>query len=305
MKIAEFMRRFPDDKSCRQHLESVRWPDGPVCPSCGVVNNAVPVATRRPGVYRCRDCNHQFSVTVGTAMEGTHLPLNVWYHAMYLILASSKGISTLNLSKQLGLQYRTVWHLCHRIRAMLESGDKTPLTGLIEADETYVGGKPRNLRNPAPRPTRGRGTPKPMMFAAVERGGRARTAVVRSASAEAIDPLLFAWLNRDGVLATDELAVYQWFGGKMRRHVTVNHNRREFARWDRGVHAHTNTCESFFGLFKRAIVGVWHWISAKHLHRYGVEREFRWNTRKADVETRIANALIGQHGRLRLRELFA
>lgn len=113
--------------------ESVRWPEGPVCPSCGVIDNAVPLATRRPGVYRCRDCGHLFSVTVGTAMEGTHLPLNVWYHAMYLILASSKGISALNLSQQLGLQYRTVWHLCHRIRAMLESGDKTPLAALIEA----------------------------------------------------------------------------------------------------------------------------------------------------------------------------
>jgi hypothetical protein len=126
-----------------------------------------------------------------------------------------------------------------------------------------------------------------------------------SVSATAIDPILFAWLNRDGVLATDELGVYQWFGSKMRRHVTVDHKRSELARWDRGIHAHTNICESLFGLFKWARVGVWHWISAKHLHRYGVEREVRWNTRKADGETRIACALIGQHGRLRLRALFA
>jgi transposase-like protein len=147
MKITEFMRRFHDDKSCRKHLESVRWPDGPVCPGCGAVNNAVPVTAVRRGLYRCRDCGRQFTVTVGTVMEGTHLPLNVWYRAMYLILSSSKGISALNLSQQLELQYRTVWHLCHRIRAMLDSGDKTPLAGLIEADETYLRGKPRNIGN--------------------------------------------------------------------------------------------------------------------------------------------------------------
>ena len=160
MKTTEFMRRFHDDKSCRKHLESVRWPDGPVCPGCGDVNNAVPVTAVRRGVYRCRDCGRQFTVTVGTAMEGTHLPLNVWYHAMYLMLSSSKGISALKLSQQLGLQYRTVWHLCHRIRAMLESGGKTPLAGLIEADETSAGSKPGNIRKGKPRLTRGAARPK-------------------------------------------------------------------------------------------------------------------------------------------------
>jgi transposase-like protein len=133
MKIAEFLRRFHDDKSCRQHFESFRWPAGPVCPSCGAVNNAV--ATRRSGLYRCRDCSRHFSVTVGTVMEGTHLPLNVWYHAMYLILASSNAITGLKLAQQLGRQHRTAWHLTRRIRAMLKSGDEMPVAGLIEVDE--------------------------------------------------------------------------------------------------------------------------------------------------------------------------
>jgi len=301
MKLITFMKRFDSDDACRAHLESVRWPHGPTCPHCGAVDNAKPVGGR-PSWHCCHACGKQFSVTVGTPMHGSHLPLRVWYLALYLILASSKGISSVKLGQHLGVGQKTAWFIGHRIRAMLDSGDETPLSGIVEVDESYIGGKRRNARKGTPSRGRGRGTNKPMLFAAIERGGRARTAPIPSASAEAIDPLLFAWLNRDGVLATDELAVYQWFGGKMRRHVVVNHARREFVRWVHGIKAHTNTCEGFFGLFKRAIVGVWHWISAKHLHRYATEHEFRWN-RRGDVADRIARCLIGRHGRLRWREL--
>lgn len=158
MKLRAFLRKFSTDEACRSHLESVRWPHGPVCDRCGVVGEAIPVEGRT-GFWRCRACGKQFSVTAGTPMHGTHLPLPVWYAAMYLILASSKGISAVKLGEQLGVQYRTAWHLGHRIRAMLASGEKPPLAGLVEADETYVGGKSRNIRKGAPRPEkRGRGT---------------------------------------------------------------------------------------------------------------------------------------------------
>lgn len=284
---ATFMQTFGTDDACRAHMESVRWPDGPVCPRCGAVNEAVPVSTR-PGLYRCKACAKQFTVTVGTALEGSHLPLRHWYLAMYLMLSTAKPISAMSLSRQLGIQYRTCWHLLHRLRAMLGTGEKLPLSGVIEADETYVGG-----------------TAKPMLFAAIERGGEARAAVVLSASATALDPLMFGWLDRDGTLCTDELAVYDWFGGKMRRHHRVNHSGGEYARDERGTRVHVNTAEGFFGLFKRAVFGIHHHVPAKHLHRYAAEHTFRYNRRRHDAPERIARCLIGQHGRLRLRELLA
>jgi hypothetical protein len=236
-------------------------------------------------------------------MEGTHLPLRLWYIAMFLILNTAKPISAMSLHHHLGVQYRTCWHLLHRLRAMLESGEKLPLSGIIEADETSVGGKARNRQKHRDKP--GRGTSNPMIFAAIERGGEARAAVVPSASAVALDPLMFRWFERSSVLSTDELAVYDWFGSKMRRHYRVNHSAKEFARTEDGIRVHVNTAEGYFGLFKRAIFGIHHQVSPKHLHRYVHEHNFRYNRREDDTGTRIARCLIGRHGRLRLRELFA
>ncbi len=237
-------------------------------------------------------------------MEDSRLPLRTWYLAMYLILASSKGISSVKLGEQLGITQKSAWFLGHRIRALLDSGEKLPLSGIVEADESYIGGKARNLRNNAPRPSRGRGTQKPMLFAAIERDGQARTARIASAKIDDIAPLLWQWTDGGrAALCSDELATYRWIGRRMDGHLAVNHARREFARTTRsGVRAHVNTVESFFGLFKRAIVGVWHWISGKHLHRYAAENGFRWNHRE-DVADRIARCLIGQHGRLSWKEL--
>lgn len=301
MKLTTFMKKFGTDEACRAHMEKVRWPNGPICPKCGSINEAAEISTR-PGLYRCYSCGSQFTVTVGTAMEGSHLPLHVWYLAMYLMLSTAKPISAMSLSRQMGIQYRTCWHLLHRLRAMLTSGDKLPLSGIIEADETYVGGKAKNRQKHRPAERRGRGTDKPMLFVAIERGGPARTAVVPSASAEALDPRMFRWFNRNAILCTDELATYDWFGRKMRRHHKVRHFAREYARTEDGTRIHVNTAEGFFGLFKRGIFGIHHNVSAKHLHRYTAEHEFRYNT-EHDAADRIARCLIGQHGRLRLREL--
>lgn len=330
MNLMTFVEKFGTDDACRAHMESVRWPNGPVCPKCGSVNEAGPVGNR-PGLFRCRACTIQFSVTVGTAMEGTHLPLRHWYLAMYLMMSTAKPISAASLSRQMGIQYRTCWHLLRRLRAMMDGGASLPLSGIIEADETYVGGvKPRGLPDKASNrqkhrepTTRGRGTDKPMPvksqrdlreFAAVERGGIARSAVVASASGAALDPLMFQWFNRDSILFTDELATYNWFGGKMKRHHKVTHSAGEYARTEGAVRVHTNTAQGFFGLFKMALVGIHHAASPKHLsgkrsafprHRYATEHTFRYNRRGHDAGERIARCLIGRHGRLRLRELFA
>lgn len=304
MKLSTFVKKFGTDEACRAHMQCVRWPDGPICPKCGSINEAAEIKSR-PGVFRCRACSNQFTVTVGTAMEGTHLPLNVWYLAMYLMLSTAKPISAMSLSRQMEIQYRTCWHMLHRLRAMLDGGDPLPLSGVIEADETYVGGKARNRQKHRPAPPKGRGTDKPMLFAAIERGGPARSSVAASHSAAALDPLMFAWFNRDSILCTDELPVYNWFGSKMRRHFRVNHSAKEYSRTEGAIRAHVNTAEGFFGLFKRGIFGIHHHVSAKHLHRYAAEHTFRYNTRCEDAPDRIARCLIGQHARLRLRELFA
>ena len=304
MKLSTFIRKFGTDDACREHMESVRWPAGPLCPKCGTIDAEATPVGNRPGLYRCAACRSQFSVTVGTAMEGTHLPLSVWYLAMYLMLSTAKPISAMSLSRQMGIQYRTCWHLLHRLRAMLERGEALPLSGVIEADETYVGGNAANRQKHRPATSRGRGTDKPMVFAAIERGGSARSAVVSSASAMALDPLMFAWFDRDATLCTDELATYRWFGGKMRHHYRVTHSAREYARTEGETRVHVNTAEGFFSLFKRGILGIHHQVSPKHLHRYVAEHEFRYNT-DHDAAARIACCLIGSHGRLRLRELFA
>ena len=306
MRLTAFMKKFGTNAACREHLETVRWPNGPVCPHCGSGDGAGHVGGR-PGLYSCWACGKQFTVTVGTPMHGSHLPLNVWYLAMYLILASSKGISSVKLGEHLGVGQKTAWFLGHRIRALLDSGEKLPLSGIVEADQSYVGGKARNRRNKAPSPGKGRGTAKPMLFAAIERGGEARARPIRSARIDDIARPLWNWTDGGAaVLCSDELASYRWIGGKMEGHHAVHHARREFARTTRdGIRAHVNTVEGFFGLFKRAIVGVWHQISAKHLHRYAGEHEFRWNCRRTDVAERIARCLLGQHSRLRWKELVA
>lgn len=305
MKLTAFLDKFGTNEACRTHLESVRWPNGPVCPHCGADKSASTVGGRE-GFYRCPACKKQFSVTVGTPMHGSHLPLRVWYLAMYLTLASSKGVSSVKLAQHLGIGQKTAWFLGHRLRAMLSADKKLPLSGIVEADETYIGGKPRNLPKGAPRPKKkGRGTTKTMLFAAIQRGGEARVKPIGSAKIDDIAPPLWRWTASGGaILCSDELASYRWIGRKMRGHYTVHHARGEYARTVGTVRAHVNTVEGFFGLFKRAIVGVWHWISAKHLHRYATEHEFRWNHR-TDVAGRIARCLIGQHGRLRFRDLIA
>ena len=303
MRLTDFTKAYGTDDACRAHMESVRWPAGPVCPECGSVNNAVPVSTK-PGRWRCRACNRQFNVLLGTALEGTHLPLRVWYLAMYLMLSTAKPISAMSLSTQLGIQYRTCWHLLHRLRAMLAAGEKLPLAGLVEADETYVSGKASNRQKHREAGKRGRGTDKPMLFAALHRGGDARSLVVPSASGAAIAPALWGWTGGAATLLTDELATYRWIGRKMEAHHAVNHGSGEYARTESSLRVHVNTAEGFFGLFKRGIFGIHHNVSPKHLHRYAAEHTFRYNTRD-DKAARIARCLIGSHGRLRLRDLFA
>ena len=326
LTLSALQARFCDEDKAREFLEHVRWPHGLECPKCGVVNRASRIMTL-PGRFTCLECATRFSVTSGTPMHKTHLPIATWIIATYLIATSSKGISSLKLASLLGLQYRTTWHLTHRIRAMMDS-DPTLLKGIVELDETYMGGKPRASNKPRPaapiplfeepktekspkvdgRRKRkvGRGTDKPMAFTAVARGGLLRFSSVLSHGTRDFRPLVHAHVDPTAIIATDELPAYIAIGRQQGGHIKVNHSAGEFVRRDErtGLKAHVNTAESVHAMFKRSIIGVWHQISGKHMHRYLREVEFHWNHR-GSFESRLAVLLGTKSGPLPLKALFA
>ena len=289
LTLRAFNDLFPDEDAARAWFERARWPDGPVCPVCGCVNRSCWLRTIRR--WECTACRRQFSVTAGTPMHRTHLPLLTWAQAIYLIVASSKGISAVKLSEMLGVSYGTAWHLGHRIRAMMAEQNML-LSGLVEIDETYAGAPPRKRakperedddRDPPPPNPKGRGTKRPLLLVAAERGGAVVTKVIPAHGKAAVAEALSSVLDADAVAMTDGLPAYKHLGAA-RTHLSVNHSQREYARTDEatGHRVHVNRVESFNGFLGRAVVGVFHFVSPKHLGRYAGEAAFRWN-RKADA----------------------
>jgi transposase-like protein len=311
MSLLAFLKRFPDDDACWAHLEAVRWPQGPVCPKCGSEGNAHLVG--RAHYRRCNACRAKFKVTHGTPFEGTHLPLRTWFTALYLTAAASKGLSSVKLGEHLGVGQKTAWFLGQRIRRMMEDKDGL-LSGIVETDETYLGGKKRKKGRTSKRdpdddqPTGRAGTRKSMVTVAAERGGRARAAKGRTHSERTIAAFVLRHLDIGRtVLVTDELPAYRWIGSKFPAHLHVNHSKGEWVRRDplAAADAHTNTAEAFNATLKRAVIGVWHWFSIKHTDCYLHEVSFRWNRRAMPTDARLAGLLTGTAGRLRWKELVA
>jgi transposase-like protein len=300
MTFQEVAKMTDDD--AREALEALRWPNGPECPRCGG-KNVVAVQGGRPGLYRCQDCRKdkgktadQFSVTVGSIFEDSHIPLSKWLQAFSIMCASKKGVSALQLQRQLELgSYRSAWHMAHRIRHALSTpAGEPPFSGIIEADETYVGGKPRK-KGKASQGKMGRGTDKAPVVAIVERDGRAEirhieplnSGLIHKAIKDTVD------LNRSA-LHTDEYRAYPAIGARFGfGHWSVKHSAGEYSRGN----VHVNTCESLFALLKRGIHGSFHHISKKHLHRYCDEFEFRWDYRKTTDGHRTVAALRQAPGR--------
>lgn len=279
------------EAEARTYLESIRWPEGPRCPrhDCGsadVVTLKANVDARvRPGLYRCRSCRRQFTVTVGTIFEATRIPLGKWIAAFYLVCSSKKGISALQLQRMLGLgSYKTAWHMAHRIRhAMKNEPLRSMLTGTVEIDETFVGGKAKKPQG-GPRRIRDKKTP---VVALIQRDGEVRTAVVPSVSPKDLRPVVQSTVDPSATLNTDGWPAYRTIGQDFAGHEWVDHSSKEYARGT----VHVNTCESFFGLLKRGIHGSFHHVSRQHLHRYCDEFSFRWNTRKVSDAERVRMAL--------------
>lgn len=292
--------RFTEDEA-RDYLERIRWPDGAVCPHCGDMerSRALQGDAHRPGLYKCYSCRKQFTVTVGTIMHQSKIPLHKWIMAFYLVCASKKSISALQLQRMLDLgSYRTAWHLAHRIRfAMQAEPLRGLLSGTIEADETYVGGKPR--KRAKGRPTRKKGRQadfvdrKTQVVALVQRNGEARAFVRTDVRGHNLRDVLTENVDPTATLMTDEYVGYQRVGPRFAAHHTVKHSEREYARGD----AHINSAESFFSLLKRGIVGAFHNVSRKHLHRYTSEFEFRWNHRHTNDATRTEAAIRAADGK--------
>lgn len=294
---------FTDAEAAREHLEATRWPHGPICPHCGVVDQATGLKGKahRPGLYQCNACREQFTVTVGTVFERSKVPLNKWLLATYLISSSKKGISAHQIGRTLGVTYKTAWFMMHRIREAMAPASHAPMGGgggTVEVDETYIG----TDHEAKTRSKKMRRTVHNMnkVVSLVDRNtGRARSIVVDKLTNASVWAILSENVSREARLMTDESHLYKQAGREFAAHASVNHGQDEWvSREDRT--AHTNTIEGFFGVFKRGMKGVYQHCGKQHLHRYTAEFDFRYSFRSAlgvDDEARTDEALRGIAGK--------
>jgi len=279
MTLIDVNTMFDTDEKCRELLKRLRWPNGSECPRCGG-KNVQRLHTKRHLLW-CRECRYQFTVTSNTVFNDSHLPLIKWFIATLLLCESRKGFSANELKRVLGVSYKTAWYLFHRVRFALKEADTSMLSGKVEIDETYVGGKPRYKGVGK----RGRGAAnKEIVIGIRQRGGDLRFFHASDIRAGTLAEYIKQNVSKDvEVLVTDDLNVYPAAvrGAEVLGdlHKTVNHSACEYVVGD----IHTNTVESAFSLLKRGIIGTWHKISAKHLPAYLDEMTFRFNRRKSDV----------------------
>jgi len=270
---------FHNEEAAIARLEAIVWPDGPYCPRCGGFDRITMVKGGRAGLRRCGPCKREFTVTIGTIFERSHIKLHKWFQAAHLMASSKKGISAHQLHRTLKVTYKTAWFMEHRLReAMREINPTEPLGGdgkTVEFDETYVGGKEKNKHASKRRAGNIGGKGKEAVFSLVERGGSVRSHHVASVSAKTLGPILEAQLHADTSVMSDDGGAR--VGKMFAKHQTVNHSIGEYVRGD----VHTNTIEGYFSILKRGITGVYHHVSEQHLKRYLAEFDFRYNNRAA------------------------
>ncbi|MDR7154917.1 transposase-like protein [Sphingobium xenophagum] len=283
---------FHDEDKARAHIEASRWNGEVSCPHCGSLRVRRMEGKTQAGMFLCNDCRDKFTVRTGTVMERSHVPLHKWLLATHLMAASKKGMSAKQMERMLGVTYKTAWFLCHRIREAMDGAVPTgPLGGpntVVEADETYVGGKAKNraTRKPAP---------KKAVVALVERDGHVRSFHVANVNAKDVRGLIVTNIDRASHLMTDESPVYTRLGREFAGHSVVNHSAKEYVTT--GGFKHSNTAENFFSIFKRGVIGTYHHMSEAHLGRYTAEFDLRYNTRELTDGERAALILKGAEGR--------
>jgi transposase-like protein len=292
--IIEIAERFPDSLSAAEFLESIRWPNGPVCPHCQNAEKHYKLPNKTRRLWKCAKCRKQFTVTVGTIFESSHVPLHKWLWAFYLICSSKKGISAHQLHRALKVTYKTAWFMGHRIRyAMQQPPFTSRLAGVVEVDETYVGGKERNRKRQDRQKRTGRGTGKTPVVTLVERGGSVRSERIANVTGQELKGAIRRHVDPSSRIVTDSFKSYAGIGKEFASHETVNHALDEWVRGD----VHTNTAENFFSILKRGIDGVYHHVSEAHLPRYLAEFDFRYNARKMTDSERTVAALMGAEGK--------
>jgi transposase-like protein len=282
VNIVSIYREFPTEKSCIDRLETVKWKGTPTCPYCkSTKQTPMPKEAR----YHCNTCNTTYSVTVGTIFHNTKLDLQKWFLGVALMLNAKKGLSARQLARDLEVNKNTAWFMAMRIRqAMLDDG--ALLKGIVEMDETYIGGKPRKGGRPG---KRGRGTKKTPVVGMVELDGKIRAKVAPKLNSKRLMQLVRRNVNKgESILITDEFKGYSKANSLVLRHLTINHS----VSYAQGA-IHTNTIEGFWALLKRGIVGQYHKVSLSHLQKYVNEFAFRYNIRKNDdvFNLTLTNAL--------------
>jgi transposase-like protein len=272
---------FHNEEAAYAFVESRVWPNGPVCPHCGGVerNKLMGGASTRIGTYKCYDCRKPFTVKVGTIFESSHIPLRLWLQGIYLVATSKKGISANQLHRTLGITLKSAWFMGHRIREAMRDNSTDLLGGggsIVEADETYMAAKRGE------KAVQG-GAHRSKVVSLVSREGKTRSFHIANVDAKNLHPILMANIAKDTHLMTDGAGHYKKIGQKFDLHESTNHAQKEYAKASvvDGVRAHSNTVESYFGILKRGISGIYHHVSEEHLQRYVDEFDFRFSNRKS------------------------
>jgi transposase-like protein len=299
--LLQVLDYFKEEKTCISYLAQSRWADAPSCPHCGNVGAYI---TNRGYKCKAKECGKKFTVTTGTIFENTKISLRTWFAAMYLCTAHKKGISSLQLSRDLNITQKTAWFVLHRIREMLNANQTEKLTGTVEVDETYVGGKTRNKHAKKRELDNAKGTGsvnKTPVVAMLQRDGRIVTVVSPIANGDTIKPFIYANVEKGATVYTDGFGAYKGLD-KHYTHEVVRHDAGEYVR-ENGIH--TNSIEGFWSQLKRGIIGIYHNVSPKHLHRYCHEFGYRYNTRKVTDVTRFEDAIKNVNVRLTYAKLIA
>jgi transposase-like protein len=296
----DLAQNFNTQEAAIRFLESKLWPSGPVCPHCGVMNQAFEIRSKstsknkaRVGLWKCSPCRKTFRVTVGTIFEDSHIPLHKWLMAIHLMSASKKGMSAHQLHRMMGITYKSAWFMAHRIRhAMNDDAKRTKLSGTVEIDEMYVGGKVKGKGVKA-----GKDNKAPVV-ALVERKGKVRSFHTETVTVNELRPIIREHLHGWSEVMTDDATVYPFLlRGHAASHDVVNHSRGEYVRKEGARSIHTNTIEGYFSIFKRGVYGTFHHISKQHLHRYLDEFDFRYNAREVSDGERAELAVMGVVGK--------
>lgn len=302
--FSEMLKVLPNETSCRNYLELLLWNGQPVCPHCGSKNEShyrLNTKGEFKGLYKCKDCREMFTVTVGTIFEGSHIDLRKWFIAVYIFSSHKKGISSHQLARDLGITQKTAWFMLGRIRyAFQVKSLKTKMDGVIQADESFVGGKNKNRHaDKKVKESQGRSVKdKTPVLGMIQPGGQVRLEVVPDTKASTLKPVIQKMVADGSIVVTDEWHGYKGLSTQY-SHVVINHKENEYVR---GAF-HTNSIENFWSLLKRGIYGIYHQVSPKHLYRYCDEFAYRFNSRKSSSTERFDVSLKNVQGRLTYNEL--